>query len=149
MRQKLLANVLCFLLFVASFYLISVVSYLAFSDYSLFESMKEVAIIMGGTLFVGFVFLSAGFFLSAAIKSSKQSASVSMGVVFGTYMFGILSLLVEKLKFLKYFSPLEWIKANKLVEGGLNLPEVLISLGIIVISVLATFHIYSKKDFRV
>ena len=147
--QKLLANLLCFFLFVAAFYLLSVVSYLAFSDYSLDESMKEVAIILGGTLFVGFIFLPAGFFLSTAIKSSKQSASVSMGIVFGTYMLGIISLLVEKLEFLKYLSPLEWIKANKLVEEGLNLPEVLIGLGIIAISVFATFHIYRKKDFRV
>ncbi len=147
--QKLLANVFCFVVFMAAFYLLSVVSYLTFSDYSLAEAMKEVAIILGGTLFVCFVFLLAGFFLSTVIKSSKQSASVSMGIVFGTFMLGIMSLLVEKLEFLKYLSPLEWIKANKLIEEGLNLPELLIGFGIMAISVFAAFQIYRKKDFRV
>lgn len=147
--QKLLANVFCFVVFIAAFYLLTVVAYLAFSDYSLNAAMEEIAIMQGGTLFVGFVFLMAGFFLSTVIKSSKQSASVSMGVVFGTYMLGIMSLLVEKLKFLKYLAPLEWIKANKLVEDGLSLPEWLIGLGVIVISAVAAFQIYRKKDYRV
>lgn len=146
---KLLANIVGYLVMLAIIFAVTVGSYLAYTDYSLSEAVHEISILLGGTLFVGIVFLLFGFFLSALLPSSRQSASVSLGVVFGTFLIGIISVLVQKLDFLIYLSPLDWIKTNKLMGDGLGTGELILGLGIMVCSIVATLIIYQKKDFRV
>lgn len=146
---KLLANIVGYLVMLVILFAVTVGSYLAYTDYSLSEALHEISILYGGILFVGFIFLLFGFFLSAILPSSRQSASVSLGVVFGTFIMGIISVLVPKLDFLIYLSPLDWIKTNKLLEEGLGTGELILGLGIMVCSIVATLFIYQKKDFRV
>ena len=147
--QKLLANVIGYIALLAVLFAFTAGSYMAFTDYTLPAAVKEIGLLLGGTLFVGMVFLLFGFFLSTILRSSRQTASVSLGVVFATFLIGIVSVLVERLDFLIYLSPLDWIKTSKLVENGLGTTQLIIGICIMAASVFAALIIYKRKDLNV
>ena len=95
-------------------FLITVIGYLSFSDFSFAESIKEVGALYGSIFYIGLVYMALGVLLSVLLKSSKGSVGMVMAVVFGTFIFGILGTVVDELRFLSYFSPMDWIKTQKL-----------------------------------
>jgi ABC-2 type transport system permease protein len=126
----------------------TIVGYLLFTDYTLTASVKEAGILYGSMLYVGLIYLAVGMLLSAVLKSSKSTSGVVLAAVFGTYILGITSIVVEKLSFLRYFSPMEWIKIQKLLKEGILPVEWLIGIAVIVVSFAAAHGIYQKRDLR-
>lgn len=110
------------------------------------EIIRGVRIIYRGELFSLFFFLCLGFFFSTFLKNVKQSTGVTLSVIFGFYLMGILANLFDKLHFLGEISPIsQGIPANLLVNGLSNqwwlLIASLLLLGL-------SFFFYQKKDFR-
>lgn len=147
--QKLLANAVGFLAMLAVLFAATAVGYLAFTDYTLPQAVSEIGLFFVGTLFVGLLFLLFGFFLSTVIGSSRQTASVSLGTVFGTFLIGVVSVLVKKLDFLIYLSPLDWIKANRLIDHGIGTTQLIVGICVMAVCVAGALLIYSRKDFRI
>lgn len=146
--QKLLAITLGFLAVIMAMFITSLIGYLAVTDYTLIEAKTELLIIYGGAMYSCALFMALGFFLSTILKSSHSAAGVVIGLVFGTFVIGVTSILIPDLDFLVYFSPLDWIKTAKLMESGLALPEILIGTLGIIFSIAGGAYIYNKKDFR-
>lgn len=147
--QKLLALALLYIGMLAMFAVLTVAGYLAFSDYTFGEAVKEVAIFYSAILFVGAVFLALGVLLSTVISSEKAASGVSIALVFGTFVLGMLSAVVEKLDFLIYLSPMDWIKTQKLMSEGI-LPQEWLIGGLVIVGCTAIACArYNKKDLLV
>ena len=70
-------------------------------------------------------------------------------IVFGTFVLGILSAVIDKLNFLIYFSPMDWIKTEKLMSEGILTPEWIIGGVLIIGCILTAFIRYRRKDLLV
>lgn len=144
--QKSIAHILLFLMMMIFFIVITTAGYLIFSDYSFTKSLMECLILYGSILFVGFIFSSVGLLVSTIMKSTRSSAAYTIGIVFGTFVVGATSAVVKELEFLRYFSPMDWIKAQKLMHSGLLPMEWAIGISIIVICPLLAWLRYRRKD---
>ena len=146
--QKALTNTLTFLLLLAVLGTVTVIGYISFSEYNITESIKEVGILYGSVLYIGIIFMSLGILLSTLLKSSKGSSGVVIAIVFGTFILGIMGVVINELSFLSYFSPMDWIKTQKLMTEGIRREEWIIGILVILISSIASFEIYKRRDLR-
>lgn len=72
--------------------------------------------LMLSSFFIEVIFLTIGVLLGAAMKEYKRSGSVAVFILFGTFIFSIVSALSEKLEFLKYFSPFVYFDPLKILN---------------------------------
>lgn len=148
-RQKLLAHVTIVLGMVLAYVLVATVGYLIVSDYSLGQALREVCTIFGAILFIALVYSAVGVLASTLLRSSKGVSGVAVGLVFGTFLLGILSVVVPKLHFLIWLSPMDWIKTDKLLREGILMQEWIVGLAVIAGSVLAAWLRYRRKDLLI
>lgn len=147
--QKLLAHLVVFFSMAVVYTVVTVAGYLAFSDFSFGAAVKEAVIFFSAIFFVGLVFTAVGFLLSTLIKSSKGVSGVAIAIVFGTFILGVMSVVIEHLNFLIWFSPMDWIKTRKLMTEGIHLEEWVIGGGVILVCTLAAWFRYRKKDLLI
>ena len=146
---KLFAQISMFIVMLLVFAIITVAGYLCFSDFTPGAAIKESAIFYGAIFFIGLVFMSVGVLMSTLIKSNKSASSVSISIVFATFIIGIMSILVKGMSFLGYLSPMDWIKTQKLMTDGILPREWFIGIVLIAGSNLAAYVKYRKKDLLV
>lgn len=131
--------------------LLIIVSLLAFLIFggnpNLGEALQKILSIFGGTLFAELVFLSVGFFCSVLIKSSKRISSLSIAIVFGTFLVGIMSILSDSLEFLLYLSPLDTVKPNLIINNNTDTGGFIVGACVIIASFILSAVLYKKKDF--
>jgi ABC-2 type transport system permease protein len=60
-----------------------------------------------------------------------------------------MSVVVDKLDFLLYFSPMDWIKTTKLLSEGIASEEWAVGLSAVVLSLASAVFLYAKKDMKV
>lgn len=147
--QKLLAHLAVFFLMTVAFIAVTVAGYIAYGGYAFGAAAKEAGILFSAVFFVGLVFTAVGLLLSALLRSSKGVVGVTMSAVFGTFLLGILSVVIERLRFLIWFSPMDWIKTEKLMAEGIR-PEEWIAGGLVILGcTLAGWLRYRKKDLLI
>ena len=146
---KLLAQIIVFIMMLLVFSIITVAGYLCFSDFTPVAAIKESAIFYGAILYIGLVFMSVGVLMSTLIKSNKSASSVSISIVFATFILGIMSILIKGMSFLGYLSPMDWIKTQKLMTDGILIQEWIIGLVLIVGCNLTAYIKYSRRDLLV
>ena len=61
----------------------------------------------------------------------------------------MLSEVVQSLSFLIWLSPMDWIKAQKLLSKGILPQEWAAGAGVIVLALLAAWLRYRKKDLLI
>lgn len=148
--QKMLACFAAYLLYVLAQLLVSSALYAAFrpegSDFS--ALLGNLGKVYAGMLFVGAVFLALGFAASAVLRSAGQSAPLSLGLVFGTYLLGIFSVAVKQLEFLKWVSPVTLFQPEKLVRDGFRAEAVWIFAAVAAVSFASAFLLYRRKDLK-
>lgn len=147
--QKLLAHLILVVGAIAVYTVVTAVGYLAVSDYTFDRTVKEVVTIFGAMLFVALVFSSIGVLASTLVKSSRGVSGVTVGLVFGTFVLGILSVVIPKLDFLIWLSPMDWIKTEKLMSEGILVQEWIVGSAIILGGVGATWLRYNRKDLLI
>ena len=114
------------------------------------EFYNFVAISMLAFLFLQLIFLALGVFLACALKHHKQSGSMAVSLVLGTYFLSIIAGLSADLEFLKYFSPFKYFDPGLLLrESTLEFPFVLLSIGIFVVSLAGAYLSYAKRDLYI
>lgn len=147
--QKLLAHLAALIFMTTAFIAVTVAGYIAYGGYSFGAAAKEAWILFSAIFFVGLVFTAIGLLMSALLRSSKGVAGVTMEAVFGTFLLGILSVVIKRLHFLIWFSPMDWIKTEKLMSDGI-LPEEWIVGGIVILGcTLGAWLRYRKKDLLI
>ena len=144
--QKTLSHLAVCTAMLLCFAAVTVCGYMLFSDFSFAGAVYESLIFYSSVLFIISVFSSAGLFMSAVLKNSRASSSAAIGIVFGTFVLGAVSAAAENLDFLIYFSPMDWIKVQKLMTYGIRPAELIAGLLICIVFPAAACRVYIKKD---
>lgn len=103
-----------------------------------------------GALILDLIFASVAMAISIFVTKSRKVMSISLGLVIGLYFLDIIATLTEKLTFLKYFTPYEYVNAIDIINHHKIEPiYLLISIGIVIISGFVTWYFYNRKDITV
>ena len=105
---------------------------------------------MRAMLAIELIFLAVGLLLGCAMKRYKLSGSTAVAIILVTYFMSILTVLDEKLDFLKYFTPFKYYDAGELFRTGkMDGTYLLLSAVIVVVCVAAAYWIYNKRDLYI
>lgn len=114
------------------------------ADYNL-----KLFIMISLTLFfVQLMFLTLGFMISAIVPKIRSVLTVSLGTVFA---FFIISMLVSISgdEAIRYFSPFRYFDTTYIIENSSYESSFMIaSIAIIVISIVTSYIVYTKKDIH-
>lgn len=114
------------------------------------EFFEFLGLLSISVFFVQLIFLSIGMVLAAVIKRYKKSGSYAVSVLLFTYVLSILSMLSDKLDFLKYFSPFRYFTIKYIVaNNSFEIEYIIISIVIIVLCFGGTLYFYPKRDLRI
>jgi len=147
--QKALAHLAVFFGMCAVHWAVTVAGYLSFGGYALGAAMREAFLFFSAIFFVGLLFSSVGLLLSTLVRSSRGVSGVTIAIVFGTFILGVLSAVIERLRFLAWLSPMDWIKTDKLMAEGIRPEEWIVGCAVIAGCSLAAWLRYRKKDLLV
>jgi ABC-2 type transport system permease protein len=101
-------------------------------------------------LIIEMIFLALGILLGCALKRHKQSGSISVWFILGTYFLSVLIGLDQDLDFLKYLTPFKYFDpAVILRESRLEPTFVLLSVGIIAACLVGAYLTYSRRDLYI
>lgn len=121
------------------------------------ECLASMATIMAMSIIPVYVYLFVGFMLSAVLKKSFATTGTSLAIFFGAYIMGTIGGVVEKISFLKYVSPSNYVVSSDVLNSKLvnstkqdfDMKGIYIGIIIIVISIIATYVVYNKKDMDI
>ncbi len=145
---KLLATVVNCIVFVLVTWGVSYAAAQQFHPDQAFN--RFLALEMVGMFFIELIFLAVGLLLGCALKQYKQSGSIAIGIILLTYFLSVMSGMQANLDFLKYFSPFKYFDAGVILQSGkLDPMYMLLSAAIIVVSVIAAYWLYNKRDLYI
>ncbi|RYM05194.1 ABC transporter permease [Sporolactobacillus sp. THM7-7] len=149
--SKMLANILLYTLYWLVTAAVSFLVCLLFKDSgtSASELFKDFSLFALAGWVMGLTFFSIGFLLSSMLSSSKSAMSLSLGLVFLTFILGIVGKLQDDFQFLIYFSPIEAATPSRVFQDGIEGKYMLTDIIVLIICCLATFWIYRRKDLKV
>jgi len=134
--------------FVLITWVVSLVAVRSFNPDQAFYNF--LALEMEAMFVVELIFLAIGLLLGCAMKQYKLSGSTAVAIILATYFMSIMAVMNEKLDFLKYFTPFKYFDARELFRTGrMDVTYLLISAAIIVVSVVAAYWIYNKRDLYI
>ncbi|SHH73310.1 ABC transporter permease subunit [Clostridium grantii] len=114
------------------------------------EFFKFWALSIAAIFIIQIVFLSIGMLIASLLKRYKKAGAVSISILLVTYLLSILIGLSDKIEFMKYFTPFKYFEPLYLLnEEKLQGVYIIISLGIIVVSIIGTFIFYPKRDLHI
>ena len=92
-------------------------------------------------------FLSVGLVISLLVKRVRNVTPYSMALAFGMYILNAFGNMIGE-DSLEVISPFKHFEPNYIVNNtAYNLPLVLISVSVIIISIAASYVLYSKRNF--
>ena len=116
-----------------------------FKGDAMYETNSLLLLLLSIVVFQLF-FLSVGLVISLLVKRIRSVMPYSMGLGFGMYVLSVFgdmlgTSVLEKLTPFKHFEP------NYIIQhGAYDLPLVLISTSVIVISLVGSYVLYTKRD---
>ena len=128
-----------------------VVSLVAVQSYNPDQAFYNfLALEMQAMFVIELIFLAIGLLLGCAMKQYKRSGSTAVAIILTTYFMSIMTVMNEKLDFLKYFTPFKYFDAAALLrDGKMDGIYLLISAAIIVASVVTAYWTYNKRDLYI
>jgi len=109
-----------------------------------------LALEMQAMLAIELIFLAIGLLLGCAMQQYKLSGSTAVAIILTTYFMSVISGMQKKLDFLKYLTPFRYFDAGELFRNGkMDGAYLLLSAGIIVVSVATAYWMYNKRDLYI
>jgi ABC-2 type transport system permease protein len=140
-----LVNCIAFVLITWGISIVAVQSYNP--DQAFFDFL---ALEMQAMFMIELIFLAIGLLLGCALKKYKSSGSTAVGVILATYFISIVAGMNEKFEFLKHFTPFHYYDAGEIFRSGqLNGTYLIVSVAIIVVSLIAAYWAYNKRDLYI
>ncbi|PZL70021.1 hypothetical protein CI088_16060 [Enterococcus plantarum] len=149
--NKFLANLLILAVFWLSSFGVSIgstVMYRQETD-SVQTISREISKIFIQESLILLFFLTLGFFVSTGLKSSKQSTSISLAIVFGLFLIGVFSDLNDSFSWAKIISPTHMEIPSNLLDKGLSSGNVVLLSLLIILFLGGTYRVYQRKDLKV
>ncbi|MCP4358245.1 MAG: ABC transporter permease subunit [Chloroflexi bacterium] len=98
--------------------------------------------------FLQLFFLTVGMLISLLVKRIRSVTPFSLGLVFGLYVLNAFGGMVGG-DTLSYITPFKHFEPNYIVSNAAyDLPMVLISVTAIVLSVVGSYRLYTKRDIH-
>jgi ABC-2 type transport system permease protein len=100
-------------------------------------------------LFLQLIFLALGVVVSVFFKKIKSVLPISLGVVFGLYMAGVLITVGKDTDAARYISPFKYFDVTYIIKNTSYEASFLVaSVVIIVIAIVTSYMIYIRKDIH-
>jgi ABC-2 type transport system permease protein len=110
-----------------------------------YDTRTLVLLLLSIVLFQLF-FLSVGMVISLLVKRVRSVTPYSMALAFGMYVLNAFGNMIGE-ESLEIISPFKHFEPTYIVKhAAYNLPLVLISLSVIIVSVAASYVLYSKRN---
>jgi ABC-2 type transport system permease protein len=91
-------------------------------------------------------FLTVGVVISLLVKRVKSVTPFSMGLVFGLYILNAFGGMIGSAS-LEIISPFKHFEPNYIIKNAaFDLPLVMISVSVIIISIVGSYFLYSKRN---
>ncbi|AHF10435.1 ABC transporter permease subunit [Dehalobacter restrictus] len=152
-RQKVItAKLLASLCNIIVFNLVTLIfSVVLMGKYAKGENLTgEISILMVGMFILQLMFLLIGTATAAVSRHPRSAASVATAILLVTFIISSAINMNSSLDRLKYITPFEYFKAERLLNGGGFEPVFLIlSFVIIAVLVFVTYVAYQKRDLNV
>ncbi|HWQ80600.1 MAG TPA: ABC transporter permease subunit [Anaerovoracaceae bacterium] len=110
----------------------------------------EICILMVGMFILQLMFLVIGTATAAASRRPRSAASVATAILLVTFIISSAVNMNSNLESLKYITPFEYFKADKLLNsGGFEAVFLILSFVMIAVLVFVTYASYKKRDLNV
>ena len=127
---------------ISSFVLISI-----YRDGRPYET-KTLVLLLLAIPFLQSFFLTVGMLISLLVRKIRSVTPYSMGLVFGLYVLNAFGGMIGDDK-LSNITPFKHFEANYIVTNAdYDVPLVLISVSVIIISVLGSYILYAKRNIH-
>jgi ABC-2 type transport system permease protein len=145
---KALAALANCILFVLITWGVSLVAVRAYSpDRGFYEFL---ALEMAAMAAIELIFLAIGLLLGCAMKQYKRSASTAVAVILATYFISVISLMDDRLDFLKVLTTFRYYDAGELLRNGaMDGLSLLLSAVIVVACVAGAYVTYNRRDLYI
>lgn len=122
------------------------------SDY-----FNQTIIIVVMSMIPAYIYMFIGFALSTIFKKSMVTTGTSLGMFFGTYIIGIMAGVIDKIKWMKYISPSNYVLSSDVLKSNIldstkntfNMKGIYIGIAIVIVSIITTYVLYNKKDMDI
>ncbi|EQB21438.1 ABC transporter, permease protein [Dehalobacter sp. UNSWDHB] len=152
-RQKVItAKLLASLCNIIVFNIVTLIfSVVLMGKYAKGENLTgEISILMVGMFILQLMFLLIGTATAAVSRHPRSAASVATAILLVTFIISSAINMNSSLDRLKYITPFEYFKAERLLNGGGFEPVFLVlSFVIIAVLVFVTYVAYQKRDLNV
>lgn len=98
------------------------------------------------TTLVLLTFANLGFLGSVFITRNRTVFSGALGLVLVAYALQIAADTSDRLRFLRYVTPMKWASAADVLTGGIDGVYVAIMFAVNVAALVATYVVYGRKD---
>jgi ABC-2 type transport system permease protein len=123
----------------------------SFAFLHLFDSgnvfdVKPLVMLLLSILVFQLFFLSVGILISLLVKRVRNVTPFSMALVFGLYILNAFGSMIGSTS-LEVISPFKQFEPNYILKNAAyDYPLVILSMGIIIISVVGSYVLYSKRN---
>jgi len=124
-----------------------VINLIAFSIVDVLD-IKALLLLTLGTFLLTLLIYMFSFFMALFAKKTRDAMGMGMGLLFGSYLLFIISLVSDKIDFLKYFSLFYYIDSTPLIKDhSFNIFYIVGALIIMGALKYFGFVVYKKQDF--
>lgn len=125
--------------------------------YSDKDYTMEIITMIKMSIIPAYIYLFIGFMLSTILKKNMATPGVALGIFFGTYVLGIMAGVIDKIKWMKYLSPANYVLPTDVMKsnlvnktgGDFSMKGIYIGAVLIVVSIITTYVVYNKKDMEI
>ncbi len=148
-NQILTSKLWCGIIYVILFNLVIALTTLIGLSLSDGFKFTDWLLISIAPIFLHLFFFTFTLLLSIYYKKTRKCMTIGIGIVIGTYILQILSAMSDKLEFLKYFSPFEYINARDIIlNHQLNYSNIIILVVMMIIILIGLYDAYNKKELN-
>lgn len=100
-------------------------------------------------MFLHLFFFTLTLLLSIYYRKTRKSMTMGIGIVLGTYILQVVGMMSDKIEFIKYLSPFEYVSARDIVvDSSLNPINIGLLLIIVVVILIGLYDSYNKKELN-
>ncbi|HBY19606.1 MAG: hypothetical protein A2Y24_00085 [Clostridiales bacterium GWE2_32_10] len=148
--MKLLSNLTILLLFNLMIYIVCIIFCEIFKEPG-YQYIIILTIMFKSMFATQMVFLGIGFLVSTILRRYSYAMPIALGIFFTTYILGIFSGVIDKIKWLEYLSPYHYTVPLTVLKqnGNIEPLKITLMLAIIASSIFFTYIRYYKKDLLI
>ena len=111
-------------------------------------ALESVFISIIGMFITQLVFVAVGLLCSAVLKKYNAAVLSSIAVLIVTYIMSFAIEYIGTADYLSFMSPLRYFDVQRVISNGISPLYLLVSAGVISLSLYFTLTLYREKDFH-